>query len=152
MNHLLDDIVFATREDARDALDKALEIAETYGHVTLADIKDIARTKSYYVDNKLFWQSGDSLTDDSIILRTADGWIIRMPENYIDERPRYGYYRDYAQRSYRYSKPMIKPDPEPQPLYITVNTESIDDVDETLANLFKYIYTITDRVVNISIV
>lgn len=40
---------------------------------------------------------------------------------------------------------------ETNPIYITVHTNPIGDPDAVIADVFKYVYTIKDRIVNISI-
>lgn len=40
---------------------------------------------------------------------------------------------------------------ETSPVYITIHTNHISDPDAVIADVFKYVYTIKDRVVNISI-
>ena len=43
------------------------------------------------------------------------------------------------------------PDEHAEPIHITIHTTEVDDSDAVIAEVFKYVYTIKDRVVNISI-
>ena len=40
---------------------------------------------------------------------------------------------------------------ETNPIYITIHTNLVDDPANVIAEMFKYVYTVKDRVVNISI-
>ena len=134
-------INFATRGDAEAFLSEMLEIAEQYKRVTLADVHDLANKKSYYDDTKWYWNERDILI--ATIIRLQDCYTIELPNSK----------RLYTDKPYVKSpinhEPSVKPTPEP--LNICVHINDLDDPDSVLADTFKYIYTIKDRMVNLTI-
>jgi hypothetical protein len=70
-----DDIILANRADAQDVLDRMDEIVETYGVVTVADLKDLVGISGAYTDNKYGWTSTKAMD----VIRTRDGYMIKTP-------------------------------------------------------------------------
>ena len=72
----VDDLIFETRTDAMEALDKLQECINTYGFVSRADMYDIAGGHSNFTDNGYGW------TDISTaeIKMNDKGYSIKMPE------------------------------------------------------------------------
>lgn len=70
-----DDIVLDNRADAQDVLERMDEIVETYGVVTVADLKDLVGISGVYTDNKYGWTSTQAMD----IVRTRDGYMIKTP-------------------------------------------------------------------------
>ena len=70
-----DDIIFETRADAKDVLDRLDEIMEQYESVSVSDMYDLAGLTGEYTDNKYGW------TDirNAEIVSTRDGYKIKMP-------------------------------------------------------------------------
>lgn len=134
---------FNTRGEAEEALDQIKRIANTYTYVSVADVADICGLSSSYKDNKLGWF--ESTLSDVYVTRCSDCYCITLPRpipSGTDYPPKVTY------REYSAAK---KPTITPEPLCITIHTKDVDDIDATLAETFKYIYTIKDRMVNLTI-
>ena len=139
------DFIFETRENAENTLSKLLYIADTYGSATLCDLDELCGLSSTYDHTKRFWTT--TMIRGANILRVRDGWTIELPEP-MCKPP------ESAKVRYRsYNNPYVKPTPKTpaEPLNIVIHTNDVDSPDETLADVFKYIYTIKDRMVNLSI-
>jgi hypothetical protein len=70
-----DDIILDNRADAQDVLDRMDEIVETYGVVTVADLKDLVGITGNYTDNKYGWMSTASMD----VVRVREGYMIKVP-------------------------------------------------------------------------
>lgn len=70
-----DDIVLGTRGDAEEVLNRMDEIMDTYGMVSVADLKDLVGITGYYTDNKYGWTN----IRNADVVRVRDGYMIRMP-------------------------------------------------------------------------
>lgn len=72
-----DDILFDTKQDAEDVLDRMDEIVEQYGVVTVADLFDLAGVSgSAYTDQNYGWTS----TRSAVVERTRRGdYYIKLP-------------------------------------------------------------------------
>lgn len=144
-------INFNTRSEAEAALDRMEKTAKEYGSATFADLCDFAGVQSVYEDTRYYWTM--DMFKYAKILRSRYGYIIDL------QRPRYNHppinpsqSKSPAKVRYvSYKNKMCPPKPEPKTLTITINTEEIDDVGDTMAEVFKYVYTITDRDVQIYI-
>lgn len=125
-------IRYKTREKALEILDRLKQLAENYGVVTVNDYNDIAKIKSSYTDTKYGWL--EYMIKEAIVCNDNCGYYICLsrPIPIPDDRAE-------------------TPKSDPQPIYITVHTNEISDLNKTLAYTFKYIYTIQDRTVNLTI-
>lgn len=140
------DVIFDSEERANEVLGKMRYIAEEYGRVTLADLYELADLdRANYLDNKSWWMEGS--LKHAYVTQYRAGWAIELPAPICDRSAANGCYPSYR---YRNHKPT--PKPEPKPITITVNTETVDSVEEVMADVFKYAHTITDRPVYISII
>lgn len=71
-----DDIVFETRSDAEEVLDKLNEIIDTYDKASVSDLYDLVGKTCDFTGNDYGWSS----IGDAEVLRTRDGWYqLRMP-------------------------------------------------------------------------
>lgn len=125
---------FKSRKDAEEVLDILKEINETYGVVYLSDYKDLCDIKSDYMDTKYGWL--EYMIKDATICRDYYGYFINLPKPIIlpddrDETP--------------------VDDPETSTINIVLHTNEVSDPDAALAEIFKHIQTIKDRMINISI-
>lgn len=133
---------FNTREAAEETLDTIKRIAEDYAYVSIADVADIFGLSSSYGDNKLGWTK-ESLKN-VYVARDRYGYLITLPLiTYREYSPKIKY-REYSPKNYNENS-------TPEPLCITIHTKDVDSIDEVLADTFKYIYTIKDRMVNLTI-
>lgn len=139
------DIIFGTREEAEDTLSTMREIMKNYGRVKVADVYDRVGVDSEYTDNQYILLP--NILCDAEVLRTKVGYIINVPD------PVYSPHYDIRYPRYRsYSKPKAPASkPTPHALTITVNTNFVDNISDTLTAIFEYVHTITDRDVTISI-
>lgn len=74
--HFIKDIIFDTRQEAYDTLDKMNEILVTYGYVTIADVYDIVGVPCCYTDNKYGWTT----IQNAEVVKGKDGYFINMPK------------------------------------------------------------------------
>ena len=132
---------FHSRKAAEEALDFLKRVVKDYGYVSLADLNDYCEIMSDYRENKFGWFK--KAIDEAEVQYTGNGWFIVMSKP-VSIDPTYG-----TKISYREYTPAKSSTPEP--LCITIHTNELDDVDATLAETFKYIYTIKDRMVNLTI-
>lgn len=119
---------FYTRMDADNTLDIIEQRVSNCKIITAYDVNQICGAGSSSTDHYVGWT--ESMIEDAVIRRIRDGYILSLPQ------PR-----------------SIKDlnDYTPEPLCITIHTKELDDPDATLAETFKYIYTIKDRMVNLTI-
>lgn len=137
----VEDVIFSTRADAEDTLFKLQELAKTYGSARVSDLYDLIGLCSSYLSNNYIWLPHS--LNRCKVLRVRDGYIIDLPTASLDGSTAKITYRKYETK---------KPDPKPEPLTITINTDEIADFEEVFAETFKYVHTITDRPVYISII
>ena len=134
-------INFSTRSDAENCLSQMLEIAARYGIVTLADVCCLVYKYSRYGDNKRYWDEKD--LENAKVICLEDCYTIELPDS----------------KCFDANKPSVNPDinhessvkPTPESLNICIHINELDDPDSVLADTFKYIYTIKDRMVNLTI-
>lgn len=136
---------FHSRKAAEEALEFLKRGVEKYEVVTLADFNDYCEISSDYRETKIGWFK--NAINDAVITRMPNGWFIVI-SNPIEiepiNKPKVTY-RDY------YSTKKSPKDSSSEPLCITIHTEDIDNIDATLAEIFSYISTIKDRMVNLTI-
>lgn len=72
-----DQILFATWSNADEVLDGLLEIINSYGIATVADLKDLCDLSSSYVDNLYGWAD---LRDRAKIIRVRNGYVLDLPK------------------------------------------------------------------------
>lgn len=130
----LDDynINFSMSVTAADCLGHMSEIAHDYGIVTVADAIGNYVKPIYGLHSKLYWTEDD--LEQAKIVTVDDHYTIELPE------PRH-------QTEYEYPAP----DPETSALNIVLHTNEVSDPDAVLAEIFKYVYTVKDRTINITI-
>lgn len=134
-------IDFFTRNDAKEFLYRMSKIAENYGDITLANVLEMFDIVSHYYDSMRYWTDED--VNNAIVVRVKRRYTIELPNLK---------HRDT-------NKPYVEPpvadkpsvDSTPEPLNICVHINDLDDTDSVLADTFKYIYTIKDRMVNLTI-
>ena len=73
------DVIFKTRKDAEDAVDQMLECVQTYYHVTVADLYDIAELECDYKAASYGWTSESPFTHDAV-KRVRNGYMIKLPQ------------------------------------------------------------------------
>lgn len=70
------DVFLETRGEAEEVMDRMSELVESYGVVSIADLKDLTGETIQYTDNKYGWTS----MRNARIVRTRDGYHkIEMP-------------------------------------------------------------------------
>ena len=138
-----DKCYFTCESAANDKLRKMVDQAIKYGCISIADYYEICNVSfNYghrYMDNKYGWLRYH-LSGARVDVDYLGRWYISLP-------------RAIPLDSYNISDSNEdhKTQTEPQPIYITIHTNEISDLSKTLAETFKYIYTIKDRIVNLSI-
>lgn len=73
------DIIFDTKSEAEDVLDRLIELTEEYDQASIADLFDLAgmSRKSQFTDNKWGWGKGD--LDDARSRRVSGGYELVLP-------------------------------------------------------------------------
>lgn len=71
-----DDIKFETRAEAEEVRDQMDNVIETYGHVTVADMYDMADLTAPYTANDYGWKS---VVNADIVRARDGGWILKLP-------------------------------------------------------------------------
>ena len=71
----LDDIIFETRDEAKEVLERMDELIDLYGVASVADFYDLAGVTGNYTDNMYGWTNLSSAD----VVRVRDGYIIKLP-------------------------------------------------------------------------
>jgi hypothetical protein len=69
------DVIFESREEAKEVLERMDELIDLYGVASIADFYDLAGITGNYTDNKYGW-TNLSAAD---IVRVRDGYMIKLP-------------------------------------------------------------------------
>lgn len=129
---------FTNRGDAVDVFNKMEEIANTYGVVFVDDYKELCNITPEYMDTKYGWF--DHNINAAVIRRDYYGYFIDLPKPTLIE---YGENDNHEDCSSTLSESNI--------LTITIHTNELENPAETLADIFKHIPNIKDRMINITI-
>ena len=70
-----DDVIFETRDEAKEVLERMDELIDLYGVASIADFYDLAGITGNYTDNKYGWT--DLASAD--VVRVRDGYTIKLP-------------------------------------------------------------------------
>lgn len=136
-----------TIEEANTFIDRMRDIAREFGDVTVADVKDLVGIFGTYSDTYYGWWIADI---DDIKMHADEGNLEKI--NYITFPQPHS--RKHSMRTdipTDNPTPDTKPTTEKEPLCITIHINDLDDPDAVLADVFKHIYTIKDRMVNVTI-
>lgn len=140
----IEDIVFSTRAEAETVLFKLQEQAKIYGSARVSDLYELSDLACSYLMDRYIWLP-NSLRGINVVSVT-DGYMIDLPPaSLIGPTNAKVTYRSYNDKKSDSNKTK-------EPLTITINTDDIKDFDAVLAETFKYVHTITDRPVYISII
>lgn len=71
-----DDIIFNSRGEAEEVLDRMDELVELYGNVSVAEFYDLAGVSSEYTSNKYGWTD---IHTAKIVRVSGDGYMIKLP-------------------------------------------------------------------------
>lgn len=74
-SHIFDDILLETRGEAEEVLSLLVELTDSYGMATVADLYDLVGVTSEFTDTKYGWESLGGATVD----RTRSGYLINLP-------------------------------------------------------------------------
>lgn len=134
---------FYTRMDAEDILDIIEQRVSDCKIITAYDVNQLCGAGSSSTDHYVGWT--EAMIKDGEIRRVRDEYILSLPS------PRSIKELDNPKISYREYSAAKKPTTTPEPISITIHTEDIDNIDATLAEMFSYISTIKDRMINLTI-
>lgn len=143
--------IFETGDQARDALDKVVDLAARYGYVSVADLCELAGICANYLDDKYYWTIHDIRM--ARILDTANGFELKIPEPKCGAKVSYRQYNDNkpkVQTSSVYGT-VCKNTSEPLNITIRVNEIDVYDPDEIISSVIKHISQIKNRKVSIVI-
>lgn len=71
-----DDIIFDSRGEAEEVLDRMDELVELYGNVSVAEFYDLAGISSEYTSQKYGWTN---IHTAKIVRVSGDGYMIKLP-------------------------------------------------------------------------
>lgn len=71
-----DDIIFDSRGEAEEVLDRMDELVAVYGNVSVAEFYDLAGISSEYTSNKYGWTD---IHTAKIVRVSGDGYMIKLP-------------------------------------------------------------------------
>ena len=74
-SHIFDDIVLETRGEAEEVVSLLVELTDTYGMATVADLYDLVGITSEFTDTKYGWETLGGATVD----RTRNGYLLNLP-------------------------------------------------------------------------
>lgn len=145
------DIIFATKEAAETIIKQLIDIANNYGQIFVTDLKDLAGMYPDYNDTRYGWLPSMVKRSDMGPLRVRDGWIINLPTplHIATDSTTGAIY--ISTNSTEMDRVEQTDSDDTVPIHITMHTKLVDDPAEVIAEVFKYAYTIKDRVVNITI-
>lgn len=75
-NYSHDDVIFDSRGEAEDVLDRMDELIRRYGMVRVADLYDLVGITGHYTDNDYGWTN----LRNASIQRVRDGYLLKMPK------------------------------------------------------------------------
>lgn len=104
----------------------------------------MAQVKCHKTDSLFGWSN--SMLDEARITIMNDGqYTLKLPASkHIDELK----HSENPKSELTYP---VTTESAPEPLCVTIHTKELEDPDETLAKVFQYIYTIKDRIINLTI-
>lgn len=70
------DIIFDTRGEAEEVLERMDELVDTYGNASVADFYDLVGVTGKYTDNKYGWKD---IHTAKIVRVSGDGYMIKLP-------------------------------------------------------------------------
>lgn len=140
------EVLFQTREEAEDVLAKMRYIAEDYKFAMVTDLKDLAGLDAEYTDNRFGWT--ERMLNRDIEVRWSDwgGYLIDFPVPILKDATSKPSSTEISYRDY-YSLNRS----DPKPVYITVNRDVNEDVDDVLKSLFKNMACLPGREFHITI-
>ena len=127
-----------TEADGKRILGDLSQIIHEYGCATMADLKDICGLPVDMEDREIGW-----------IMDIATNALQKDGERYTITLPCALPLGDTEASDPE--EPAEEARDETNPVHITIHTNLINDPDAVIADVFKYVYTIKDRVINISI-
>lgn len=71
-----DDIIFNSRGEAEEVLERMDELIETYGNASVADFYDLVGVTGKYTDNKYGWKD---IHTAKVVRVSGDGYMIKLP-------------------------------------------------------------------------
>lgn len=73
--HNFDDIILDSRDEAEDVVSHLVELVDTYGVASVADLYDLVGISSNFTDNKYGWYN----LGGADVRRVRDGYLINLP-------------------------------------------------------------------------
>lgn len=75
VRHNFDDIILDSRDEAEDVVSHLVELVDTYGVASVADLYDLVGISSNFTDNKYGWYN----LGGANVSRVRDGYLINLP-------------------------------------------------------------------------
>ena len=79
--YFYDDVILETLGDAKEVLDRVIDICDKYERVSVADLCDLVGRASNYTDNKYGWVDKDMA--NASIIGTRDGYLLKLPRPHL---------------------------------------------------------------------
>lgn len=138
------EVLFQTREEAEDVLAKMREIAEDYTYANVVDLKDLAGVNGDYSDSCFGWTERTLGRDIEVYWSDWGGYLIDFPA------PIQLIAGPVSKKiSYKDCNSLEKPGPKP--VFITINRDVHEDMDDVLKSLFKQMACLPGREFHITI-
>lgn len=131
---------FRNDKEASLFVERAREIANEYGRVTLSDLYDLSGHSSFYVHNKISW-SVYSVKNNVYVKYNSDlkCYIVSFPEPFFEEN---------KPKSHIAKKELVN---SSEPINVTINMDLLEDPLETVHQILDMANEIKDRPVFITI-
>lgn len=143
------DLHFDTYDAARDVLDSMHDIAKTYGRATAADLMRLVDCQPIFADTKFFWTE-PMLRHSEILQGCPDGYTLK----FIDPIHELSAPKKVKVTKREYDDAEEETTcggPKCEPIFITINRDVYEDVDDVLKSLFKNMACLPGREFHITI-
>lgn len=132
-------IEFKNGKEALKYLRHLFNVAVANHHVLVSDVYDELGITVHDGDKMRGWTP--TLVKAGNVVKKNGKWTIEFPDTM--------HVTELEKHFYKISKPA--PQTDPQPIYITIHTNEVSDLNTTITDIFKHIQTIKDRIVNLTI-
>ena len=132
-----------TIDDAFTILMYADDIAETYGYVTLADMRDLVGVATEYTDSHYGW-TASNLANATVEEITKNMYAIHMPS--------FDWFYDKKESETNMKFPTaVSQLPDPEPLNVTIQISEPELIEQIISAIFENADLVKDRPLFISI-
>lgn len=132
-----------TIDDAFTILMYADDIAETYGYVTLADMRDLVGVTNEYTDSHYGW-TASNLANATVEEITKNMCAIHMPP--------FDWFYDKKESETKMNFPTaVSKLPDPEPINVTISISDPEPIEQIISAIFENADLVKDRPLFINI-